>query len=234
MDREAWCAVVHGVGKSRTQLSKWTELCVWSHFSHVQLFVTLWTVCVCVCVCMKSLQSCLTLCDPMDCSLLVHKPVCVCACVCVCVCVKLPQSCLILWDPKDCSLPPGFLCPWNSPGKNTGVDSHALLPPPKNVASPISLAVQWLGLCASTAGGTGVIPDWGTRIPYPTMHGQKIKKRKKEKLHQIICSAKTTSSVQTTRMKYQVWMGKSQSYFTINVTFKTGNWLNLAYAQSWI
>ena len=25
-------------------------------------------VCVCVCVCMKSLQSCLTLCNPMDCS----------------------------------------------------------------------------------------------------------------------------------------------------------------------
>ena len=24
-------------------------------------------VCVCVCVCVKSLQSCLTLCDPMDC-----------------------------------------------------------------------------------------------------------------------------------------------------------------------
>ena len=26
-------------------------------------------VCVCVCVCAKSLQSCLILCDPMDCSL---------------------------------------------------------------------------------------------------------------------------------------------------------------------
>ena len=25
-------------------------------------------VCVCVCVCTKSLQSCLTLCDPMNCS----------------------------------------------------------------------------------------------------------------------------------------------------------------------
>ena len=25
MDREAWCAVIHGVSKSRTQLSDWTE-----------------------------------------------------------------------------------------------------------------------------------------------------------------------------------------------------------------
>ena len=26
MDTEAWCAVIHGVAKSRTQLSDWTEL----------------------------------------------------------------------------------------------------------------------------------------------------------------------------------------------------------------
>ena len=30
MDREAWCAVIHGVTKSRTRLSNWTEL-NWSH-----------------------------------------------------------------------------------------------------------------------------------------------------------------------------------------------------------
>ena len=36
-----------------------------------------------------------------------------------------------LCNPKDCSLPGssahGILCPWNSPGKNTGVGSHSLL-----------------------------------------------------------------------------------------------------------
>ena len=37
------------------------------------------------------------------------------------------QSCQILCDPMDCSLPARPLCPWNSPGKNTGMGSHSLL-----------------------------------------------------------------------------------------------------------
>ena len=39
-----------------------------------------------------------------------------------------------------------------------------------------SLAVQWLGLCASTAGGPGSIPGRGTEIPQATRHSQKQKK----------------------------------------------------------
>ena len=40
-----------------------------------------------------------------------------------------------------------------------------------------SLAVQWLGFCASTAGGTGSIPGWGTKILQAERHGQKKKKK---------------------------------------------------------
>ena len=51
MDREAWRAAVHGVMKSQTQMSDWTDwlnyshmlCCAWS-LSHVQLFATPWTI----------------------------------------------------------------------------------------------------------------------------------------------------------------------------------------------
>ena len=39
---------------------------------------------------------------------------------------KSLQLCLTLCNPMDCSLP-GSLCPWNSPGQNTGVGCHSLL-----------------------------------------------------------------------------------------------------------
>ena len=49
----------------------------------------------------------------------------VCVCVCVCVCVKSLQSCPTLCEPSD--YPARLLCPWDFPGKNTGVGSHSLL-----------------------------------------------------------------------------------------------------------
>ena len=44
----------------------------------------------------------------------------------VCMLRHVSQSCVIFCDPVDCS-PPRLLCPWDSPGKNTGVGCHALL-----------------------------------------------------------------------------------------------------------
>ena len=71
MDKEAWRATIHGVAKSRTWLSNWTELN--------------WTVCLnykCLCLLSNSTphyllsvqfrsvtQSCMTLCDLMECSM---------------------------------------------------------------------------------------------------------------------------------------------------------------------
>ena len=47
-------------------------------------------------------------------------------CVCVCVCVSHSVVSDFLSDPMDCS-PPGSSVHGDSPGKNTGVDCHALL-----------------------------------------------------------------------------------------------------------
>ena len=43
MDREAWCAAIHVVAKSQTQLSNWTELkCRNEHCVHAQSFNCVW------------------------------------------------------------------------------------------------------------------------------------------------------------------------------------------------
>ena len=49
------------------------------------------------------------------------------------------------------------------------------------------MAVKWLGLQASPAGGTGSIPARGTKISQALWHHQKKKKRKtKERKDRII------------------------------------------------
>ena len=54
----------------------------------------------------------------------------------LCVCLVV-QSCLTLCDPMDCS-PARLLCPWDSPGKNTGVGCHALQPRDRTQVSCIA------------------------------------------------------------------------------------------------
>ena len=41
MDREAWRAVIHGVTKSRTWLSKWSDLIWWNKNIHYSIILTL-------------------------------------------------------------------------------------------------------------------------------------------------------------------------------------------------
>ena len=41
--------------------------------------------------------------------------------------------------------------------------------------------VQWLGLLTSTAGGTDLIPGWGTESPQAVVRPEKKKKKKKDK-----------------------------------------------------
>ena len=46
MDREAWRAAIHGVARSRTRLSNWTEL-NWGHIAKLQrIFTNHWFICI--------------------------------------------------------------------------------------------------------------------------------------------------------------------------------------------
>ena len=56
-------------------------------------------------------------------ALALHHVDSVCVCVCVCVGCSVMSDSLGLHGLQ----PTRFLCPWNFPGKNTGIGSHSLL-----------------------------------------------------------------------------------------------------------
>ena len=65
-----------------------------------------------------------------------------CVCVCVGVCILVSQSCPTLCNPMR----PRLLCPWNSPGKNTGVGCHSQLQGifPTQGPNPGLLHCRWI------------------------------------------------------------------------------------------
>ena len=85
-------------------------------------------MCLCICVFMYSACTCIYLIHLRDLSLFFDRGfLCVCVCVCVCVCIHfVAHLCPTLCDLIDCS-PPCSSAHGDSPGKNTGVGSPALL-----------------------------------------------------------------------------------------------------------
>ena len=83
----------------------------------------------------------------------------VCVCVCVCVCERVIQLYSILCNPMDHILSGYSLCPWDSPGKNTGVGCHALLQGifPTQGSNPNSLHSQADSLLSEPQGSQNII-----------------------------------------------------------------------------
>ena len=76
----------------------------------------------------------------------------------LCVCAKSLQSCCLTLQPRGLQ-PTRRLCPWDSPGKNTGVGCHALL---QGIFSTQGsnlglLYSRWILYCLS---------HWGSQINY--------------------------------------------------------------------
>ena len=81
MDREAWCAAVHGLAKSWTQLSDWMDYFLMLKYSFLQHYIVF-----------EDRDHILASITPRS------KTLC---------CYSVTKLCPTLWDPLDCSMP-GF------------------------------------------------------------------------------------------------------------------------------
>ena len=118
--------------------------------------------------CCSVAQSCLTLCDPIACSMpgsSVFYYLLEFAHTHICWVVQLLGTVIKtvsrLWSGamlsrsvvSDSLKPHGLLCPWNSPGKNTGVGCHALL-------QGSSRLRDWTHISYVSCTGRGVLYHW--------------------------------------------------------------------------
>ena len=108
MDREAWCAVVHGVAKSWTRLSDWTELknhfCLWHHYYFsLGYFHNDGTNVGKIHLGMSGILASLGRKEKGS-FLKSDRPgeVCVCVCLWVCACVCVSSGTLVLVCPLNC------------------------------------------------------------------------------------------------------------------------------------
>ena len=83
------------------------------------------------------------------------------------------QSCPTLCDPMDCG-PPGSSCPWDSPGKNTGVGCHGLLQRilQRRDRTCVSMSPALAGRLFATS-TTWEAPAMADRLPLVTSLSQK-------------------------------------------------------------
>ena len=79
----------------------------------------------------------------------------------------------------------------------------------------LSLVVQWLKLCASTVGGAGSIPGWGTKIPHALWYSQKTNKLKKKKKKTEVPSPVLPSCHLWEHMVSIIQMGRAGSSMAI-------------------
>ena len=52
-----------------------------------------------------------------------------------------------------------------------------------------SVAIQWLRLCTSSSGGTGLIPGWELKMPHAACHAHPPKKTDKYVMYDVLVNS---------------------------------------------